>query len=169
MCWKLLIPQIGVDEHKCFLWLVEGNQVTCSSHCHHGQPLVLHKPSPYLQPRTKFPGIWPNWVSHPSSISIKAIVHGRGWWLRTWWLWNQGCHWDLRGRRSASTQYLDPITGTLPSVSPLQKARWIRGWMCGRMRKQTSVAHGPTCQFSNAGGIFAVMWYKWKGTRGTDL
>lgn len=30
-----------------------------------------------------------------------------------------GCHWVLMGRPSASTQYRDPITGTLPSASPL--------------------------------------------------
>lgn len=40
--------------------------------------------------------------------------------VTTWWFRNQGCHCDSRGRHKASTQYLDPITGTLPSVSPLQ-------------------------------------------------
>uniref|UniRef100_A0A0A9AR88 Uncharacterized protein n=1 Tax=Arundo donax TaxID=35708 RepID=A0A0A9AR88_ARUDO len=31
----------------------------------------------------------------------------------------QGCHWVLIGRPSASMQYREPITGTLPSASPL--------------------------------------------------
>lgn len=38
---------------------------------------------------------------------------------RTCLLWYQVCHWVFSGRPKDSTQYLDPITGTLPSVSPL--------------------------------------------------
>lgn len=41
-------------------------------------------------------------------------------WLITCWLWYQECHGDLRGSSRDSMQYLEPITGTLPSVSPLE-------------------------------------------------
>lgn len=49
--------------------------------------------------------------------------------------WYQVFHWVLSGRPRDSTQYLDPITGTLPSVSPLLNTK-TKKFDCEKKKKK---------------------------------
>jgi hypothetical protein len=93
--------------------------VACPSHCHHAHAMVLHEPPCNLQfvlaPHFSIAGHYVLMLSSVCSPHVQRV--------QTCLSRYQGCHGVLIGRPSASTQYREPITGTLPSASPLYQQK----------------------------------------------